>query len=481
MSRISHRGICLLILIIILLPFTYFLSNTFTNSPWENYHAWRQSDTYSIAEIYSEEGIDLLNPQFYYDSSENQTVQLELQILPLFGLTLSNITGLDLALALRLVAFFFFLGSGLFIYLIGSLYLDKVSSAFSLILYFLTPLSVLLSRAIMPESMAMFFYLGAVYFFLLWYRRGINRYSYLSAIFLSFAIILKIPIAFFGLAVIYMFIEREKLHALRDPKFYSYGIIALLPSIVYFGYMSFKSQASFVSGIASQHVFSDRLFDIFSLESFRSHLSILWRYFGPIVLALALGGLALVILNRRLRVEIMPWALSIFLEVLIICSIIKFDYYYIFLVPVLALLGGVLINEILRIKVKLVISLTLSLILLYNSLGLINSRLVVNEDIDRISGKISQSIDRGSSFGINYYSPAHINAVATNGARIGLDYYEEVPKDREEEILFWVDNGIENFSLIKSMDSSQEFAQPLDKYGIIIYEDEELIIYKVRR
>lgn len=479
LNSVAKRHFYTLVLIFVLMGFTYLLSDTFFNPPWENYHTWRQSDTYSIAEIYSEKGMDLLNPEFYYDSSENQTVQLELQILPAFGLTLSSITGMDLALSLRLVSLLFFLASGIFLYLIAQLYMDEISSVFTVVLYFLAPLSTLLSRAIMPEALAMFFYLGAVYFFLLWYRGQRNLYALISAGFLAFAILLKLPIAFFGLAVIFMFLKKEKFQALKNPIFYFYGVIALLPSILYFAYMGLNAEASFVSGIASEHVFSEKLLGIFSLESFHSHLRILMRYFGPIILILGFGGCILSIFNKTLRREILPWAVSIFLEVLIICSIIKFDYYYIFLVPVLAMLGGIFINLITKNKVKILLALIFSGILLFNSMEVIKQSLAVNENVASIATKIAQSIDENSNFGINYYSPAHINAVGTNGARIGLDYYENVPTDREAEILYWIENDMEHFCLIKSIDSTEEFQPVLEKYGRIIYDDEELIIYKV--
>src|SRR5699024_4173771 len=216
------------------------------------------------------------------------------------------------------------------------------------------------------------------YFLLLWYRNHRTLYSYVSAAFLAFAILQKIPIAFFGLAVIFMYLKKEQTKALKNPGFYCYGFIALLPSIIYFAYMSFKSEAGFVSGIANEHIFSEELLGIFSLESLLFHMKILKEYFGVMILIFALGGLIIVFLVRTLRAEILPWTISIFLEVLIICSIIEFDYYYIFLAPVLAILGGILIKSILNTRIKLIFIFILSGILVYTSIGVIEEKLVVD-------------------------------------------------------------------------------------------------------
>src|SRR5699024_4162704 len=149
------------------------------------------------------------------------------------------------------------------------------------------------------------------------------------------------------------------------------------------------------------------------------------------------------------------------------------------LAPVLAILGGILIKSILNTRIKLIFIFILSGILVYTSIGVIEEKLVVDDTIHRISTKISETIPNDSNFGINYYSPAYINAVGTNGTRIGLNYYEAVPEDEGEEILFWMENGIEHFCLLKSIDSTEEFQPVLDKYGKIIYDDEEILIYRV--
>src|SRR5947207_1424896 len=57
------------ILVILLLAFGVRLYKI--QNPLDDWHAWRQSDTATVSQIYVDHGIDLLNPR-YYDVSPTQ-------------------------------------------------------------------------------------------------------------------------------------------------------------------------------------------------------------------------------------------------------------------------------------------------------------------------------------------------------------------------------------------------------------------------
>ncbi|NMW85442.1 hypothetical protein HKO22_06810 [Peptoniphilus sp. AGMB00490] len=466
---------------IIFLCFVLLLFDTLNNAPWEVLLSWRQSDTYSIAEIYKEEGINLSKPKFFYDGAEKNIVQLELQILPALGVLISNIFKFDIIFSLRLISVLFFLGSAIFMYLTASLYMKSTFAIFSMAVYMLTPLSLFLSRAIMPESAALFFYLGGVYFIFMRFKTKKKSYAYISAIFMAFAILEKIPTAFFGLAVIFYYLKEKKLKAIKSVEFYLYGIIALLPAICYFGYTKVKSVSNqqFVSGIANKHIFSAKLGDIFNIQTLKLHFNIFMEFFGIIVVILAIFGFLFVLAEKKYR-NLLPWIISMALEVLTICAIIKFEYYYIFFVPVTAMLSGIIYNEIFKRRKGKYILMSIAIAFLIIEAFMTKEKYMkVDEHLDHNINTIRMHKDADVPFGINYASPVYIDALKTEGARIGLNHFDNVPKDKTLEIEYWIDEGIKNFVLLKPWGSTEEFSKILDNYGRIIYEDENLFIYRI--
>ena len=84
------------------------------NAPWEYYDSWRQTDTYTLAQNFARYDGNPLHPQFNYDGTGDNFVQLELQILPWLASLVYRIIGDDPYWVMRLLCLLCFLGSAVF-------------------------------------------------------------------------------------------------------------------------------------------------------------------------------------------------------------------------------------------------------------------------------------------------------------------------------------------------------------------------------
>ena len=165
MDKVKDRLLLIFILsLILVLRITYI-----SNSPYEQGENWRQSDTESIARNFLEDKFNIFYPQFNYDGPLPNYVQLEFQITTFIIAILYKFFGYNYIFA-RAVPLCFFMGSGIFLYLIGRMFYSKEQAYIVLVIYGILPINIYFSRAIMPESAALFFYLAAYYYFLKWIK-----------------------------------------------------------------------------------------------------------------------------------------------------------------------------------------------------------------------------------------------------------------------------------------------------------------------
>ena len=194
------------LLALLLAAFFLFQLPRLDQAPWENYDSWRQTDTYTIAQNYAQRDMNPLRPQFNYDGPGDNYVQLELQVMPYLSAVLFKILGREPYWVPRLISLLFFMGSAVFCYGIGRRLLKNRWAALgAFAVYLVMPISLLYSRAIMPEAAALFFYTAAIYFFLRWYQGGGRGALALSGVMMGLAIMEKTPTAFAGLMIVVLF------------------------------------------------------------------------------------------------------------------------------------------------------------------------------------------------------------------------------------------------------------------------------------
>jgi 4-amino-4-deoxy-L-arabinose transferase-like glycosyltransferase len=307
------------------------------SSPYSEYDSWRQSDTEAIARNFVEQRFNMFYPQLNYQGPFPNYVQLELQIIPFAIAGLYKIFGYHFMLA-RVVPILFFTGSAVFVFLVACRYYSLHVAWLSLLFYGLLPINWLYSRAIMPESAALFFFIGAFYLFSEWIRVERSSVLFTGAVFTSLAILEKVPTVFIGIPMIVMVLMKYKKNAFYKWELYAFSLIALLPTVLYYFWMQKIAESAFVMGIATRHVLPEMFSSIFTHKSGLFFLNKVPKMFTWHILLLGIAGFFITRWREDFPMKCL--ALAMALELVTIVAVIRFDYYLIFFGPPLALFAA---------------------------------------------------------------------------------------------------------------------------------------------
>jgi 4-amino-4-deoxy-L-arabinose transferase-like glycosyltransferase len=292
-----------------------------------------------MARNFAEHRFNVWFPQLNYQGPMPNYAQLELQITTGLIAVLYELFGYHYALA-RLVPISFFMGSALFVYRIALRHFSPFVAGLSVVLYGLLPLNVLYSRAIMPESAALFFYTGAFYWFGEWIARGKRSLLFVSALFTALAVCEKVPAVFVGIPMIVMVLVKYGWRAAFRWELWAFVALALLPPYTYYRWLGTVAESAFVSGIASKHILPTMASATHAKEAWAFFASELPKAFTWCGLALFLLGLAMALFRLRSHLAICAWTFAMLVELATIVAVIRFNYYLIFIGPLVALLGA---------------------------------------------------------------------------------------------------------------------------------------------
>lgn len=440
------------------------------DSPYE-YDSWRQSDTESIAINFVESRFNIFYPQLNYDGPLPNVAQLEFQITTFLIALLYKGFGYHYALA-RLVPILFFTGSAYFIYLIGKKYYSVRAAWFALLVYGFLPLNLLYSRAIMPESAALFFYLGAFYGFARWMETKKRMLLVLSGMFTALAISQKVPTIFVGIPMLVMAIKHFKASVWRRAELWLFAGLALVPPYLYFKWLSTVAEYTFVSGIASKHIVPHMLTAVFTPEALQFFYKELPKAFTWYGLVLFAAGFAFT--RWRKEYPLGVWALAMLLELSTIVAVIKFNYYLIFLSPLIALYSAKVLDVLASVRLRPVVVL-LVILFGYSSFRQIQPYLNTQKtDLIRQAEIVRQFTDKEDLIAVGTDDPSLLNACHRRGWRIANTY----PDDPIAEIRYFQENGAKYFVPLKGyidyddgtvrrfLDANFEKIEPVKDYPI---------------
>ncbi|MEF3309614.1 glycosyltransferase family 39 protein [Paenibacillus sp. GYB004] len=307
------------------------------DSPF-GYDSWRQSDTEAMARNFVEHRFNVLYPQLNYQGPMPNYAQLELQITTFLIAILYKLFGYSY-IAARFVPVAFFIGSAWFVYRIAARRYSAAAALFALLMYGLLPLNLLYSRAIMPESAALFFYTGAFYWFSEWIAKEKRSLLLAAALFTSLAICEKIPTVFVGVPMLVMVIAKYRGGVFKRLELWGFALLSLLPPYVYYAWLGTLAESTFVSGIASKHIVPRFATAAWSAEARQFFATEMPKAFTWTGLVVAAAGLILLLVRRR-DFPLLVWTLAIAAELATIVAVIRFPYYMIFAGPLIALLSA---------------------------------------------------------------------------------------------------------------------------------------------
>ncbi|WP_341877088.1 ArnT family glycosyltransferase [Defluviitalea saccharophila] len=475
MSKIRENLITLLIFVVILCLRIPYINQ----SPYEQGERWRQSDTESIARNFLEHRFNIFYPQFNYDGPMPNYVQLEFQITTYLIAILYKFFGYKYVLA-RTVPISFFMGSSVFLYLIARRYYPIEQSRIALLLYGIFPINIYFSRAIMPESSALFFYLGAFYFFIKWIDKAEVKYILLASIFTALAISQKIPTIFIGIPMLAMSLQKYKIKIFNVWELYCFGIISLGAPFLYFRWIKSVAEFKFVNDIAQKHIFTKHFQAFFTREAIEFFQGKLPQGYTLQILCLSLIGLLFI--NWKKEWPIGIWVGAMVLELILIVAVIRLYYYLIFIGPLIALMASKPLNSIWKHKYGGVWITLIMLWIGYSTYISLVPYYVEKTELIKQANMVKRYTKKEDLIVVGTPDPALLNACERKGWRANIKYYDYIPKDPVQEIEYFIKHGAKYFVPMKGWiaNDTGEYKEYLNKNFKKIVDEEGYYIYQLQ-
>lgn len=347
------------ILVVLVLLLGLFVRLYRVNEPVADWHSHRQTDTVAVTQVYKQYGFDFLHPR-YFDISSTQSGKenpqgyrmVEAPIYNSLSIGLSNLTGINVTLASRLISIILSLGSGLLIFLVVRRFTSQYLAAlFSLALFMFLPFNIFYSRVTLPEPTAVFFMLLSLYLF--------SDHLLFSGVALALSLLVKPYTGIILFPTLLTIILTHKTKYFTRQSFLQlalFSLIALVPFALWRGWIS-----QFPEGIPSSNWLLNNgvtttfpawfhgynLSFLNKLIAFRPHW---WQWlFQERLSILILGNFGIIPVFLGLAYQkkySQPLAISLVAGILLYFIIIaqgniQHDYYQTLIIPSLAILGGI--------------------------------------------------------------------------------------------------------------------------------------------
>ena len=194
----------------------------------------RQTQVATIARNLYRENLNVFYPRMDSFAPDPGYVTLEFPLQPTLMAVAYHAFGIHDVIG-RLITIAFSMGSVMFMYLLASrFFLPSNTALAATAVYALTPMSIYFGRAVFPESLLLFFSLGALYFLLRWSEGLQWRHYGLSLGFASLAFLVKAPP---GLVMILPYAavwwSRWQRASFRRVDFYAYILLAMVPIVLW--------------------------------------------------------------------------------------------------------------------------------------------------------------------------------------------------------------------------------------------------------
>jgi len=202
-------------------------------APIIGWHSWRQSDTASIARNFYENGHNLLYPQINWGGNGTGFVESEFQIYPFIVSILYSAIGLNDVIG-RLLSVIFSLLTIYGLYLLVKKIMDEGTALWAALIYGILPLNIFYGRAFMPDAAMLMCSVYGIFFFIKWLDSGkINNFIY-TWLFLTLALLLKLPTLYIGLPLFYLAFQKYRGSLFKNIYIYILAAIILIPVILWY-------------------------------------------------------------------------------------------------------------------------------------------------------------------------------------------------------------------------------------------------------
>ncbi len=212
------------------------------DTPLADLHSWRQADTAAVARNFAYQGFDLLHPRFddfsNVASGKENPNGYRMVEMPIYNAMFAGMYKMFPTLPIevwgRLVSVFFSLVILAIIYILLLREVGRVAAFFGSLIYAVFPFFVFFSRVVLPETTA----LGLVFLSIFILYSSLSPAAYgLAAVFFAASLLVKPTTIFFGLPLAYIFFKKYKWQVVKNPTFYVFFILSVIPLILWRNYI----------------------------------------------------------------------------------------------------------------------------------------------------------------------------------------------------------------------------------------------------
>ncbi|MEO6837817.1 MAG: glycosyltransferase family 39 protein [Ginsengibacter sp.] len=306
--------------------------------------SWRESDMAAISKNFYQHGMDIFHPQIAWDGSGPGYTESEFQVYTYLIAISYKIFGVWEPTG-RIISFLFSLLTMLIFFRFCRYLFDSRAALACSAFFALSPMLMVISNTIQPDSVMFFFYVGSAYYFLRWIDNQSKRDYFLAILFTSLGILCKLTAANIGIMFVLFIIYKKSWRFLLKPKVLLFGLLSLLPSIIWYSYChQFYLHYGNSLGISNEYAWVG--WDFFTNRSFIHGIYInelfnVWTRPGRIIVLLAIVFTKLI--KKESTIISVFWLIACAVFYVIAMRTTSADwafYYHIFSVPAASVLLG---------------------------------------------------------------------------------------------------------------------------------------------
>ena len=194
---------------------------------------WREADNASLAMNFLRHGFDLLHPQIYWGGNGPGYVEMEFPLVQFVTAGLYKLFGVHEILG-AVVPVFSALVLVVTVYALGSHFFNSAAGFIAAMITAVSPPLAMYSSAFMVDPPMIMFSTLAVYCFARWLESEHWAQLLMSGLAMALAIMLKPTAMITGVPILFLFFTRYGVSALFRPRVILYGLICLLPPVLWY-------------------------------------------------------------------------------------------------------------------------------------------------------------------------------------------------------------------------------------------------------
>lgn len=201
--------------------------------PFIDQWSWRQSDVAAIARNYYENGFHFGRPQIDWAGDAAGYVGTEFPVLPFMAALCYRLGGVHEWIG-RLQGVVCFVVALPVFFLLTQRLFGESTGLWATFFYAFAPLSIVASRAFMPDIPSLSLAIVGMYLYLRWLDTNEPPWLLGAGLLISLALLIKLPTAIIGAPLLYLTWERFRWEFLRRGEIWIFAFIALMPSAIWY-------------------------------------------------------------------------------------------------------------------------------------------------------------------------------------------------------------------------------------------------------